>query len=187
MWFDKKRAYVLVCVAVASLSLLSCMGRVASKNTTQVPEVNMVSCLPSFAGSESIALMPIFRVTNPNSFLIESVIDYNLETSGNFLGKSEIRDLHIPGQKTIEIKDTIVIPFNSWMAAEIFSGKSKEEAVRLVAPLWKSLKGQRPAALPEGVWNQLPEKQLKMRASGTVQVVNEPYRNAYHFESESED
>jgi hypothetical protein len=172
---------------VGLLLLFSCAGLEVSQSPIKAPEVKMISCLPSFAGSESISITPIFTISNPNSFLLEAVVDYNLEAEDKFLGKSALSSLFIPPNKTIEIKDTMVIPFRGWVGSEIFGGKSAREATMIVGPLWKGLGGQRPATVPEDAWNQIPEKKPLMRATGSVVGATEKGRELFRFTAESQE
>jgi hypothetical protein len=172
---------------VGLLLLFSCAGLEVSQAPIKAPEVKMISCLPSFAGSESISLTPIFTISNPNPFLLEAVIDYNLEASDKFLGRSALSSFFIPPNKTIEMKDTMIIPFKGWFTSELFSGKSAKEAGMIVGPLWKGLGGQRPASLPEDAWSQIPEKKPLMRATGSVVGSTEKGREMFRFTAETQE
>ena len=176
-----------VLLAFVPFLIFSCLGKGVTKSAFKAPDANMVICLPSFAGSESISLTPIFKISNPNDFLVEVMMDYKLEAGNQFVGKSMVSTVFIPPNKTIEIKDTIVISFKASFVSEVFGGKSKKEAVMVVAPLWKSLGGKRPATLPEALWNKIPEKKPAMRARGSIFVAAEAGQEIFHFTTEWQD
>ncbi len=75
------------------------------KATLKAPNVLMIVCLPSFVGSESITMKPIFNISNPNKSLIEVSLDYLLEVGGKQIGKSQVPKTFIPPNETIEIND----------------------------------------------------------------------------------
>ncbi len=184
----KIQRFVIVSIlAVAPWLLSSCAGVEVSQSSIRAPEVRMISCLPSFAGSESISLTPIFTISNPNPFLLELMMDYSLEAGDKFLGKSAFSSLFIPPNKSIEIKDTMVIPFKGWVGSEIFGGKSAKEATMIIGPLWKGLGGDRPTSLPEDVWKQIPGKTSVMRAKGTIVGATEKGREMFNFVSERQE
>jgi LEA14-like dessication related protein len=167
--------------------LSSCAGLEVTQGPIKAPEVKMISCLPSFAGSESISLTPIFTISNPNPFFLEVMMDYNLEIADKFLGKSGFSSLYIPPNKTIEAKDTMVIPFKKWIGSEIFAGKNPKEAMMIVGPLWKGLGGEQPSNFPEEAWKKIPEKNPVMRAKGSIIVATEKGRDIFNFVSEKQE
>jgi hypothetical protein len=182
-----QKNFAAVLLMVLSFLLFFSVGKATAKNTFKAPDVNMIICLPSFAGSESIFLTPMFTIRNSNNSLAEVRMDYTLEAGDQYLGKSTIPVLYIPPNKTIELKDAIVISFKPWFVSEVFGGKSKKEALMIVAPLWKSLGGKRPAAVPEELWNKLPDKKQTMRVTGSVFVATEGIQEICHFTSEWQD
>ncbi len=182
-----QRYFVMFLCAILSSLLFSCAGFEVTQGPIKAPEVKMISCLPSFAGSESISLTPIFTISNPNHFFLEVMMDYDLETGDKFLGKSGFSSLYIPSNKTIEVKDSIVIPFKKWMGSEIFAGKNPKEAMMTIAPLWKGLGGGQPSSLPEEVWKKIPEIKPVMRAKGSIVGATEKSREMFKFVSEKQE
>jgi hypothetical protein len=81
-----QRFVIISMLAVAPWLLSSCAGVEVSQSSIE-RQSRMISCLPSFAGSESISLTPIFTISNPNPFLLELMMDYSLEAGDKFLGK----------------------------------------------------------------------------------------------------
>jgi LEA14-like dessication related protein len=163
--------------------ICSCAGEGVVRKTFKAPKIDMITCLPSFAGSESIALKPDFKIHNPNDFLVGVNVNYRLEVGGQFIGTSMISTVYIRPDDTIELKDTIIMPFMTWFAAELLSGKSKQEAVMLLGPRWKGLGAKRPQALPEDVWKELPDKKPEMTAEGSILVSTGSDREMFEFTS----
>jgi hypothetical protein len=153
----------------------------------QAPKVNMITCLPAFVGAESIVLKPTFKITNPNGHMISVSLDYQLTAETQLLGKSQLPDAYIPAGGAIEISDVLVIPFMSWFASEVLSGKSKKATVMAITPLWKGLGGKRPAAIKEGIWKKIPAKKASLVAAGSVITLMGESKDIFHIESKYTD
>jgi len=153
----------------------------------QAPQVTMITCLPAFVGAESIVLKPTFQITNPNKDLISVSLDYQLTADDQLLGKSQLPEAYIPAGETIEISDAVVIPFTSWFVTEVLGGKSKQEAVMAITPLWKGMGGQRPGAIEEPIWEKIPAKKAPLSASGSVIVLMGEGREIFQIKSEYTD
>jgi len=170
-----------------SFLLLSGVGNGATKPDFEPPVVTMITCLPSFAGSESISLTPEFTITNPNDCLIGLTLDYKLKAGDQLVGTSMVPTLYVPAKGQVQVRDTVIMPFMAWFASELVSGKSKKEAVGIVAPLWKGLGAKRPAALPEELWKKLPDNKPAMTATGSVFITTESGQKMFRFTSEWQD
>lgn len=174
---------MIASIFVCSLYPMTAVGA-GPKATLKAPNVLMTVCLPSFVGSESITMKPIFNISNPNKSLIEVSLDYLLEVGGKQIGKSQVPKAFIPPNETIEINDAIVVPFKTWFAAEALSGKSPKEAILLIAPLWKGLGGLRPDLINEETWEKIPANKAGMLATGSVVVQMGGRQEIFHFISE---
>ncbi|MBS3919317.1 MAG: LEA type 2 family protein [Deltaproteobacteria bacterium] len=158
------------------------------KATLKAPNILMIVCLPSFAGSESITLAPIFSISNPNKSLIKVSLDYLLEVGGKQIGKSQLPEAFIPPNGTIQINDAIVVPFRTWFAAEALSGKGPKEAILSIAPLWKGMGGLRPAPIiNEETWEKTPANKAGMLATGSVVIQVDGRKEIFYFISEWRD
>jgi len=80
------------------------VGVEASGAELQPIQVELVSSQPSFIGAESISLMPIYRVRNPNPQLVSVTIDYTLTRGGQVLGSSQMEPAYIPAGGTISLR-----------------------------------------------------------------------------------
>ncbi len=175
-----RKSYYMALLPVVFLLLIFCIGKGIAKDGPMAPEVRVLTCLPSFAGSESISLTSNFTISNPNNALISIDFDYQLEAENQLLGKSMIPTVYVPPKHTIEVKNSIVIPFKGWFASIVISGKSKKEAVMIIAPLWKGLGGMRPAALPEALWDKIPAKNPAMKAKCSLAVNTEAGQSMFY-------
>ena len=175
---------VIVLTVVPILIFAGCAKEQVSTAALEPADVSMTTCLPSFVGAESICLTPIFKISNPNNFLVGVDLEYSLEAGGQFVGKSQILRAYIPANGTVEVKDAIVIPFMAWFPEQIIGGKSPEEAMGLVAPIWKGLGGKRPAAVPEAVWDSLEVSKPAMVADGSIIVATETSQKLFLFTSQ---
>jgi hypothetical protein len=132
--------------------------------------VEMLSSSPSFSGSETICLVPIFKLSNPNDQMISVTVDYTLMQAGQLLGGSQMPPAFIPAGETIQQKDSIVVEYMSWFFRELLRGNSPEGAFKVVLPLWKGMNGKEPAKLPEGLWATIPASAFPITADGSVTV-----------------
>ncbi len=146
---------IVLTVMPVLMVFLGCAQEQPPTAPLEPADVTMTSCLPSFLGAESICLIPLFRISNPNDFMIGLDLEYGLKVEGRLVGKSQVPRVYVPSSGTTEVKDAIVIPFMGWFAGEAMGGKTPAEAMMVVAPLWKGLGGKRPAAVPEALWDTL--------------------------------
>ena len=132
----------MILIAIAPLLFMSCTGKALARGDLKGPEINMLICLPAFSGAESISLRPEFAISNPNDYMLRVSMAYKLWVGTQMVGTSMIPTIYIPPHETIELKDTIVIPFKAWFAGELVSGKSKKATVMTIVPLWKGMEGK---------------------------------------------
>lgn len=164
---------VMVVTLTPILVFCGCAKEEVPTTALEPVDARMITCLPSFVGAESICLTPIFKINNPNDFLIGVDLEYSLEVEGQLVGKSQVPKVYVPANGTIEVRDAVVIPFMSWFAGEIVGGKSPTESIMLVAPIWKGLGGKRPAPVPEAVWDNLEISKPAIVADGSIVVATE--------------
>jgi len=179
-----KKFVIVACLAFLPFLLLSQAGDVGAKNAIKAPEVNLFACLPSFFGSESIVMKPTFTISNPNDFLIEIRMDYQLNAGEQIVGKAMLPALYIPANKTVEVIDACVLPFRLFFVEKLLAGKSKPESVEIVGKMWKSWSGKRPGAVPEDSWKKMSDKKPVMMATGAVIVFSEKGQQIFQFKSE---
>ena len=176
-----------ILVAAFIFSPCSYLDNAAQAGGLEAPQVEMVFCLPSFLGEESIAVEPLLRINNPNDALIAVSLDYLLQVAGQNLGKAQVPKAFIPPKETIEIKGAFVVPFKTWFAAEALGGKGPKGAVMSVAPLWKGLGGLRPAILKKPIWEKIPAKKAPLVATGSMVVEMGGSSQVFNFTSQWQD
>lgn len=183
-----KRCFILaILAAVFIFSPYLYLDNAAQAGDLKAPKVVMIVCLPSFLGAESIAVEPLFSISNPNDSLIGVSLDYLLQVGGQNLGKSQVPKVFIPPKETIEIKGAFVVPFKAWFAAEALGGKGPKGAVMSVTPLWKGLGGLRPAILKEEIWKKIPARKAPLLATGSMVVEMGGASQVFNFTSQWED
>lgn len=156
-------------------------------SSLQAPQVQLVICLPTFLGAESIAVEPLLSVSNPNDSWIAVTLGYQLQVGTQVLGRSQMPTAHVPPKESIEIKDVFVVPFKSWFAAEALGGKGPKGGMMSVAPLWKGLGGLRPDVVKEEIWEKIPGVKAPMSVSGSLTVEAEGTQQIFPFKSEWKD
>jgi len=181
------KAGIILAIVFGLILTTFCIFPPAALAGPQAPQVTMITCLPAFVGAESMVLKPTFQITNPNKDLISVSLDYQLTVENQLLGKSQLAEAYIPAGGSIEISDAMVIPFTSWFVTEVLAGKSKQEAVMAITPLWKGMGGQRPAAIEEPVWEKIPAKKAPLAAAGSVIVLMGESREIFQIKSEYTD
>jgi hypothetical protein len=132
--------------------------------------VEMLSSSSSFSGSETINLVPLFKLSNPNNRMVSVTLDYTLKQAGQLLGGSQLFPVFIPAGKAILTKDSIVVEYMSWFLRELLLGNSPAEAFNVILPLWKGMNGKEPAKLPEGLWSKIAASTFPITADGSVTV-----------------
>jgi hypothetical protein len=133
-------------------------------------KIELDSCLPSFFGKEIVCLVPIFRLSNPNSQMVLATIDYTLSRAGNLLGGGQMPSFYIPARTSIQQRDTAVVVFMPWLIRVISSGKSPPEAMQTILPLWKGMGGEEPPNVPEGLWPKIPAITPPIVANGSMSL-----------------
>lgn len=181
------RLFITLLFILIPYLLCSCSGTQIRPEAIKAPEVTMITCLPAFVGAESITLAPTFIIVNPNDSLISVTLNYQVEVDNLLIGKSMTPKVYIPPNETVEVKEALVISFQSWFASEALSGKGKKGAVMAVAPLWKGLGGKRSPLLPEDLWEKIPAKKTVISAKGAAFVEVGTARNMFQFTSDWED
>ena len=160
------------------------VGVEASGAELQPIQVELVSSQPSFIGAESISLMPIYRVRNPNRQLVSVTIDYTLTRGGQVLGSSQMEPAYIPAGGTISLRDTLQVEYTALVASEAAASKgtkSMAEILQVILPLWKGLNGKEPARLPEGLWAKTQGAASPMVADGSVNLQAEDGSGKIYF------
>lgn len=174
---------VVLCVmVVASTMLVACAPEQALG--IEAPNVSLTSCLPSFVGSESVCLVPIFKIGNPNDFIVCVQLEYGLKVDGQEIGKSQVPQVYVPARRVAGVRDTIVVPFQAWFAGEAMGGKTPKDAMMSVAPFYKALGGKRPAVVPEALWDKLPVSKPTITAEGYITVFTDSERQVFQFRSQ---
>ena len=168
---------LIMIIVLAVMPFLMVLPGCAPEQPSTAPldraDVTMISCLPSFVGAESICLTPLFSISNPNDFTIGLDLEYGLKVEGRLVGKSQLPRVYVPSGETIQVKDTIVVPFMGWLAGEAMGGKGIGGAMMVVAPLWKGLGGKRPAVAPEALWDTLEISKPAIVADASIIVSTE--------------
>lgn len=161
----------LIALIIVALVVLSSCAVGQPTGTIQAPSLNMITCLPSYVGTESVCLLPIFALQNPNDFEVELELNYGLKVNGELVGQSQVPKIYIPAGKTVQLRDTIVIPFMTWFLGTAIGGeKGKVGGLQLVIPLWKGLGGQHPAVVPDMLWKMPAANELTIVAEGSISV-----------------
>jgi len=167
-----KAIRVIYVTGLLFLAIVFCFSSVEAPCAELQPiQVELVSSLPSFTGAETICLVPVFKLSNPNRQMISATIDYTLIRGGQELGSAQMQPVYIPGGKSIHQRDSMVVEYLAWFAKENSRPMSKAaEVLKIILPLWKGMDGKEPAKLPEGLWTQVQAKALPMVADGSVTV-----------------
>ncbi len=156
----------------------------ASGAELQPVQVELVSSQPSYTGSESISLMPIYRLRNPNQQMVSVTIDYTLTQGGQQLGSSQMELVYIPAGKTVSQRDTMLVEYMALVASEAAASKgtkSMPEILQVILPLWKGMNGKEPAKLPEGLWGKTQGIVSPVVADGSVNVQAEDGTGKIYF------
>ena len=157
------------------LAIIFCFSVEGFCAELQPVQVELMSSLPSFTGAESICLIPVFKLKNPNSQMVSVTLDYTLMRGEQELGSSQMPLVYIPGGETVYQRDSLVVGYALWVAKESARlMSSASEVVKVILPLWKGMNGQEPAKLPEGLWSKVQAIKAPMTAdvSETVQSVD---------------
>ncbi len=147
-------------------------------------QVELVSSQPSFTGAESISLMPIYRLRNPNQQLVSVTIDYTLMRGGLVLGSSQMDLVYIPAGGTISQRDSMQVEYMALVASEAAASKGTKtmpEILQVVLPLWKGMNGKEPAKLPEGLWAKTEGMVSPIVADGSVNLQAEDGTGKIYF------
>jgi len=171
-------------IIILSIVILSCTKNRGGGSAIIAPQIKMVTCMPTFFGSESIVMSPNFSVTNPNNFQIELRMDYQLSAGDQTVGKSMLPPFYVPAKTTVEVKDACVLPFNLFVTEKLLGLKSKDEAAKIVGTMWKGLSGARPGAVAEEVWKSLSDTKPVMTATGFAVALSGNLQEAFRFQTE---
>ena len=150
----------------------------------QPVQVELVSSQPAFTGAESISLMPIYRLRNPNQQLVSVVIDYTLMRGELVLGRSQMELVYIPAGGTVSQRDSMLVEYLALVSGEVAASKGTKtaaEVVKVILPLWKGMNGKDPGKLPEGLWAQTQGVVLPIVADGSVTLEGEDGTGKIYF------
>jgi len=143
--------------------------------------VELESCNVVFSSKDNICLLPIFKIFNPNNKIGLVAIDYTMRIEGEILGSGQLPTVYLPSEKTIQQRECMMIEYKSWFAKLYFQGKSPGEALQVLLPLWKSLGGQEPAGLPEGMWSKFSATEPEIWIDGSITLVVEGEKERLFF------
>lgn len=135
--------------------------------------VTLSSTLPSFTGAESIVLTPIFKLDNPNDFLVAVNLQYTLKVAGQTIGSAQIpTTYYIPAKTQVSAKDDFVVAYAGWLGKLVLGGKSPAEANQTILPLWKGLGGKMPVGMKEEIWNDVAAQRPAVEGSAVAKMTS---------------
>jgi LEA14-like dessication related protein len=138
----------LMLLLVASIGMVGCAKE--AKEIKPV-EIEMAKVYPDFAGVESIALSPLFSISNPNDFEVTlDTLEYSILAEGKPIALRRLpQDVYIPANAAIELKDSFVVPLKTVVEEREAEGMSSLDALLATVPEWRVLGGKKmPAPLP---------------------------------------
>jgi hypothetical protein len=134
---------------VATIGIVGCAEE--AKEIKPV-EIEMVGVCPDFGGVESIALSPVFSISNPNDFEVTlDTLEYSISAEGKPIATRRLpRDVYIPANVDIRLKDTFIVTLEAIIEEKIAAeGMSPLDALLATGPEWRVLGGKKmPAPLP---------------------------------------
>ena len=169
-----------VCICILSVILAGSVGCSSMKAKPDAPtssfkpmHIEFVSSLPSFVGSESISLVQILTLSNPNPFLVSVEVSYSLSINEENFGSSQVPKLYVPANTKINLRDTITFDYFTLLAGKLFGGKeTPAEVASILLPIWKGLDGKIPARVKEEQWKEIKPAQPKFLLDAIVNVSN---------------
>ncbi len=165
-WYKLIALLGLMCILLTTLLVFNgcvSMGRKGETAARSIQPIGIefVSSLPSFLGSESIGLLPIIKLTNPNPFPISVEVSYTLVGNGENLGGSQLPTTYIPANGTATLRDTATFTYSGLVLGRVFGAKgTPAECVAVILPIWKGLGGKRPVDVTEKAWEEVKPASL---------------------------
>ena len=175
-------------VSIGFLSVLLLLTMIGvSCAPPQEPEpadIQLSSVVPLFRGKESITLLPVFSISNPNDLPIGIVsLEYTLHANGQLIGTSQLRNIYVPPKEEVEVKDATVMPFGTLVAEGMMAkGLPQGEAVGAALAIWKTLGGVLPIDALQPKWDAMPDKKPMFEATGTAFLTSEAGEQAIPFQ-----
>jgi len=171
--------FILFIVMLGSNNRLTVASSEGTKDSSlQQVQAEFVSCYTSFLGAESISLVPMIRLTNPNPYLVSIKLSYLLKADEENFAGSQLPELYIPANASVTVRDNITISYFSLFAAKALGGKTPGETVAVLLPIWKGLGGKTPAKVKKESWEKIKPKSpvflmdLEITASNGGQEAN---------------
>jgi len=178
---------VLSVILLLSVAGISCAPAAPTEPQELKPiDIQLSSAYPLFRGTESITLLPVFSISNPNSFPIEiSSMEYILYAGDKAIGASQPRNIYILPEMEQELKDAVVMTFNNFIGeGMIMGGLSQAEAVGGALLIWKSLGGVLPIAPLQTQWDAMPDDKPMFKAEGVAFITSEAGEMTVPFQSQ---
>ncbi|MFH0845493.1 MAG: LEA type 2 family protein [Pseudomonadota bacterium] len=147
----------LIFILVLSFTLIvTCSAFSQEKKSYKPVQIEFLSSLPSFCGAESIGLVPMVKLVNPNPYLVSVRLSYSLSANGEKLGSSQLLEFYVPGNKAVTVRDAVTTDWFGFFAGKLFGGNvTPKECAGMLLPIWKGLGGKTPAKVDAEVWEKI--------------------------------
>ena len=131
--------------------------------------VEFMSGLPSFVGAESVVIKPIFKIKNPNDYMVSVDISYTLFFADETLGCSQLPKLYVPANSEVVVNDSIVISFMGWFSSDLLAATvPMPQVLGKILPIWKGLGGKQPALAKNEQWEATSPSKVVLTADMAI-------------------
>ena len=151
-------------ITTTILVLLPCLLGGCVKQEAAVAPPKPITVEFSFAplgnaDSEVAYVMPMFKVSNPNEYLVSVDLSYTLHLEDEVIAGSQVPTFYVPEQGEVTVRDVVGVVYMGWLSkcalSKIDIAGSMPAAIQYVTPFWKQIGGKRPAAVPEELWDTI--------------------------------
>jgi len=166
---------VLVCVFCMVVAIGSPLSSAEAQKVKMKPcEVSLVDMENIFLGTESISVAPYFAIANPNDFPVRiPELRYEILLKDYICdGKSMHLDYYIPAKSKITVSSAFAMLWpNMAIWEQGKTGKSMQDAIMVILPLWKNLNGQLFNPQMKEIWDKIPEEYPQFLAKGQIDMI----------------
>ena len=167
--------FLLVCLFCLVVVISTPLSSAEAQKVKMKPcGVRLVDMENIFLGTESITVAPYFEIANPNNFPIRvEALQYEILLKDYVCdGKSMDLNYYIPAKTKITVSSAFAMLWpNMAIFEQVKTGRSMQDAVKEILPLWKNLNGQLFNPQMKEIWDKIPEEYPEYSARGQIDTI----------------